>query len=41
MGIGFATGSVVGVGTIIIAFFTGPVVSFFRDTIVARIMRRL
>jgi len=39
--IGFATGSVVGVGTVIVALFTGPVVSFFRDTAVAKIMKDL
>lgn len=39
--VGFATGSVIGIGTVIIAFFTGPIVSFFRDTVVARIMKNL
>lgn len=39
--VGLATGSVVGVGTVIVALFTGPVVSFFRDTVVARIMKKL
>ena len=33
--IGFVTGSVVGIGTVIIAFFTGPVVSFFKDKVIA------
>lgn len=40
-GIGFATGSVVGAGTVIVALFTGPVVSFFRDTAVAKIMKTI
>ncbi len=39
--IGLATGSVVGVGTVIVALFTGPIVSFFRETVVARIMKNL
>lgn len=39
--IGIATGSVIGIGTVIVALFTGPVVSFFRDTAVARIMKDL
>ena len=30
MGIGFLTGSVVGIGTVVVGFFTGPVVAFFR-----------
>lgn len=38
-GIGIATGSVIGIGTVIVALFTGPVVSFFRDTAVAWIMK--
>ena len=37
--VGFLTGSVIGIGTVVVAFFTGPIVSFFRDTAVARIMR--
>lgn len=40
-GIGIVTGSVIGIGTVIVALFTGPVVSFFRDTAVARIMKNL
>ena len=36
--IGFFTGSVVGIGTVVVAFFTGPIVSFFRDTVVVRIL---
>jgi len=32
---GLLTGSVVGIGTVIIAFFTGPIVSFFRDRVIA------
>lgn len=39
--VGFLTGSVVGVGTVTVALFTGPVVSFFRDTAVARIMKHI
>ncbi len=39
--IGLATGSVVGVGTVIVALFTGPIVSFFRETVVAGIMKNL
>ena len=35
--VGLATGSVVGIGTVIIAFFTGPVVSFFREKIIAKV----
>ena len=37
--VGLMTGSVVSIGTVIVALFTGPIVSFFRDTAVARIMR--
>ena len=37
--LGLMTGSVVSIGTVIVALFTGPIVSFFRDTAVARIMR--
>lgn len=33
--VGFLTGSVIGIGTVIIAFFTGPIVSFFREKIIA------
>lgn len=35
--VGLATGSVVGIGTVIIAFFTGPIVSFFREKIIANV----
>lgn len=40
-GVGIVTGSVIGIGTVIVALFTGPIVSFFRDTAVARIMKNL
>ena len=40
-GVGIVTGSVIGIGTVIVALFTGPVVSFFRDTAVAWIMKNL
>ncbi len=33
--VGFLTGSVIGIGTVIIAFFTGPIVSFFREKVIA------
>lgn len=33
--VGLMTGSVVGIGTVIIAFFTGPIVTFFREKIIA------
>lgn len=36
--IGLATGSVVGIGTVVVAFFTGPIVSFFRNTVAVRIL---
>ena len=36
--VGLATGSVVGIGTVVVAFFTGPIVSFFRNTVVVRIL---
>ncbi|MCI8516326.1 MAG: membrane protein [Hungatella sp.] len=38
---GFLLGSVVGVGTVVVAFFTGPIVSFFRDTAVRPLARKL
>lgn len=34
--VGIAMGAVVGIGTVIIAFFTGPVVSFFRERIIEK-----
>ena len=33
--VGFLTGSVIGIGTVIIAFFTGPIVRFFREKVIA------
>ena len=33
--VGFLTGSGIGIGTVIIAFFTGPIVSFFREKVIA------
>ena len=38
--IGFVTGGVVGVATIVVAFFTGPVVSWFRNHPVRRILKK-
>ena len=34
--VGVATGAVVGIGTVIIAFFTGPIVSFFKDRVIEK-----
>ena len=31
MAIGFITGSVVGISTVILMFFTGPLIQFFKD----------
>lgn len=39
--IGYLSGSVVGVGTIVIGFFTGPLVSFFRTHMVEPIIRKV
>ncbi len=39
--VGLATGSVVSIGTVVVALFTGPIVSFFRDTAVAKITKGL
>ncbi len=39
--VGLATGSVVSIGTVVVALFTGPIVSFFRDTTVAKITKGL
>jgi uncharacterized membrane protein YczE len=38
VGIGFALGSVVGISTLITAFFTGPLVTFFRTHVAVKIM---
>ncbi len=38
---GYAAGSVVGAGTVIVAFFTGPLVSFCREKAVLGIMAHL
>lgn len=35
-GIGIMTGSVVGAGTVIMAFFTGPIVSFFKEGVITK-----
>lgn len=37
--IGFATGGTFGVATLVVAFFTGPLVSWFREHVVAKIFR--
>lgn len=34
--IGYFTGAVVGIATVVTAFFTGPLVSFFREKVVGR-----
>lgn len=39
MAIGYFSGGPVGIATIIVAFFTGPVVSFFRASVVARLLK--
>ena len=40
MTIGFVTGSVVGIATVVVAFFTGPVVSWFRNHAVRKILKK-
>ncbi len=37
--IGFSTGSVVGVATVVTAFFTGPFVTFFRNHVAAKVIK--
>lgn len=39
MVIGFATGGTFGVATFVVAFFTGPLISWFREHVVAKIFR--
>lgn len=39
--VGLLTGSVIGIGTVVVAFFTGPIVSFFREKVVRPLVRRL
>lgn len=39
--IGFLTGSVVGVGTIVMAFFTGPIVTFFRERLISPMAKKM
>ncbi len=36
--IGFSFGSVVGIGTVILSFFTGPLITFFRDHFASKVM---
>lgn len=39
--IGFLTGSVVGAGTVVMAFFTGPIVSFFRERLIGPMVKKI
>ncbi len=39
--VGILTGSVIGVGTVVVAFFTGPIVSFFREKAVIPLVKKL
>lgn len=39
--VGYLSGSTVGIATVVVGFFTGPLISLCRDTIVDRIMKRL
>lgn len=39
--IGFLTGSVVGVGTVVMAFFTGPIVTFFRERLISPMVKKM
>lgn len=40
VGIGFVTGSVIGVSTLVTAFFTGPLVSFFREHAAKKVLHK-
>ncbi len=39
--VGIVTGSVIGVGTVVVAFFTGPIVSFFREQVIMPVMKKM
>ena len=39
--VGFLTGSVIGIGTVVVAFFTGPIVSFFRENVISPMVGKM